>query len=82
YNRVPLRAVVVATEDFVVGVVVDKVFDVIYLSKSQIKPIPMAVHMVDEEYLRGTVAYQEKMMGLLDLKKVLNHSELRVNEAS
>ncbi|MBP0010170.1 chemotaxis protein CheW [Roseofilum sp. Belize Diploria] len=82
YNRVPLRAVVVATEDFVVGVVVDKVFDVIYLSKSQIKPIPTAVHVVDEEYLRGTVAYQEKMMGLLDLKKVLNHSELRVNEAS
>jgi len=81
-DRVPLRAVVVSTNDFVVGVVVDEVFDVIYLSKSQIKPIPTAVHVVDEEYLRGTVNYEEKMMGLLDLKKILSHSELRVNEAS
>lgn len=79
-DRVPLRAVVVSTEDLVVGVVVDEVFDVIYLSKAQIKPIPTAVHVVDEEYLRGTVAYQEKMLGLLDLKKVLHQSDLKVNE--
>lgn len=82
YNRVPVRAVVVSTEGLVVGVVVDEVFDVIYLSKSQIKPIPTAVHVVDEEYLRGTVPYENKMMGLLDLKKILSQSELRVNEAS
>ncbi len=80
-NAVPLRAVVVATDDWVAGVVVDEVFDVIYLSKSQIKPIPTATHLVDEAYLRGTANYREKMMGLLDLKKILNQPEIKVNQA-
>jgi len=74
------KAIVVHIEDLVMGIPVERVFDVLYLQKSDIKPNPMATSEGDRDYLQGTVLYQEKMMGILNLAKIFADGNLSVNE--
>jgi purine-binding chemotaxis protein CheW len=74
------KAIVVHIDDLVMGIPVERVFDVLYLQKSDIKPNPMATSEGDRDYLQGTVIYQEKMMGILNLSKIFAEGNLSVNE--
>lgn len=74
------KAIVVHIDDLIMGIPVEKVFDVLYLQKSDIKPNPMATSEGDRDYLQGTVLYQEKMMGILNLAKIFAEGNLSVNE--
>jgi purine-binding chemotaxis protein CheW len=74
------KAIVVHIDDLIMGIPVEKVFDVLYLQKSDIKPNPMATSEGDRDYLQGTVLYQEKMMGILNLSKIFAEGNLSVNE--
>ncbi len=74
------KIMVVCVDDLVAGVTVDEVFDVMYLHPGQISPVPAAVHSINDEYLRGTAPYGEKMMSLLDLPKMFNKGGMIVNE--
>jgi len=74
------KAIVVHIDDLVMGIPVERVFDVLYLQKSDIKPNPMATSEGDRDYLQGTVVYQEKMMGILNLSKIFAEGNLSVNE--
>lgn len=74
------KVMIVRVDDIVAGVSVDRVFDVTYLHPKEITPIPTAVHSTNDEYLRGTASYREKMMTLLDMIKILTKGELMVNE--
>lgn len=74
------KAIVVNIEDLVAGFPVDEVFDVMYLHPSKITSLPVAVNSQDEQYLRGTVAYSENMLTILDLPKLLTNKLLVVNE--
>ncbi len=74
------KAIVVHIEELVMGIPVERVFDVLYLQKSDIKPNPMAASDGDRDYLQGTVLYQEKMMGILNLAKIFADGNLSVNE--
>ncbi|MDX2254195.1 MAG: chemotaxis protein CheW [Pseudanabaenaceae cyanobacterium bins.39] len=74
------KAIVVHIDDLVMGIPVEKVFDVLYLQKSDIKPNPMVTSDGDRDYLQGTVPYQEKMMGILNLAKIFAEGNLSVNE--
>lgn len=74
------KVMIVRIDDLVTGVTVDEVFDVMYLHPSQILPVPTAVHSINNEYLRGTAAYREKMMSILDLSKIFRQGDLIVNE--
>lgn len=74
------KATIVEIEDLVVAIAVDQVFDVIYIPRSQIKAIPTAIASLTEEYLRGTAAYADKMMSIVDLPKILLKGELIVNQ--
>lgn len=74
------KAIVVHIDELVMGIPVEKVFDVLYLQKSDIKPNPMATSDGDRDYLQGTVLYQEKMMGILNLAKIFAEGNLSVNE--
>ena len=49
------KAIVVHIDDLIMGIPVEKVFDVLYLQKSDIKPNPMATSEGDRDYLEGTV---------------------------
>ncbi len=74
------KVMVVHVEEVVAGIAIQEVCDVMYLHPSKIAPIPAAVHSANDEYLRGTAPYREKMMSLLDLPKILTQGELEVNE--
>lgn len=74
------KAIVVQIAELVAGIVVDEVLDVMYLNPLEMTPVPTAVHSGNDEYLRGTVPYREKMMGILDIYKMLTKGVLTVDE--
>jgi purine-binding chemotaxis protein CheW len=74
------KAMVVYIDDLVVGVMIDAVFDVIYLNPSQMMPVPAAAHSMNDEYLQGTALYGETMMCILNLPKILLQGGLMVDE--
>ncbi|MCT7974407.1 chemotaxis protein CheW [Laspinema olomoucense] len=74
------KVMVVHIDELVAGIAIQEVCDVMYLHPSKIAPVPAAIHSANDEYLRGTAPYREKMMSLLDLPKILIQGELEVNE--
>ena len=80
-NLTGKKVVVVNYEDIYAGVLVDDVLDVLYVSADQICEPPSAVKSGGEEYVKGTYSYGGKMLGLLDLKKIILGTELVVNES-
>lgn len=74
------KAMVIHVDELVAGVAVERVYDVTYLHPKDITPIPAAVHSSNDEFLRGTAPYREKMMTLLDMPKILTKGDLVVNE--
>jgi len=74
------KAMIIRINDLVAGVTVDEVFDVMYLNPIEIKPVPAAIHSMNDEYLRGTASYGKKIMGILELSKILMQGELVVDE--
>lgn len=76
----PAKITIVRIEDVVAGVLVDEVFDVMYLHPSEMSSLPAAVHSAKDEYLQGTAPYQKKIMTILDLTKIFQNGELVVNE--
>ena len=74
------QAVVVQVGDLVAAIVVDRIFDVTYVRSSQLGSVPSAIQSLQQEYLRGTVVYADKMMSLLDLPKILTRGGLVVDE--
>lgn len=74
------KAIIVRQEQLVAGITVDEIFDVTYVHPSQLSAAPVAVHSVSDEYLQGVASYQEKMMSVINLPKVLHSGALVVNE--
>ncbi|MDX2098853.1 MAG: chemotaxis protein CheW [Leptolyngbyaceae cyanobacterium bins.59] len=74
------KAIVAQVEDVIAGVTVDEVLDVVYVKTSEVKPLPTTVQAEGRDYLRGTAAYGDRMMTILDLSKVLTQSELTVDQ--
>lgn len=74
------KAIVIQIADLVAGIVADEVLDVMYLNTSEITAVPAALHSANDEYLRGTASYREKMMSILDLHKMLTKGGLVVDE--
>ena len=75
----PKTAVVMRLGSLVAGVVIDDVFDVIYLNASEIAATPTAVHSSNNPYLKGFAQHGDSMLTLLDLPKLLTEGELVVN---
>lgn len=74
------KAMVVHLKDIVAGITIDEVCDVIYLQPSEIKPAPTSGHSGNNEYLRGTALYRDKILGLIDFHKIITEQELVVNQ--
>jgi purine-binding chemotaxis protein CheW len=80
HHDLKAKAMVIKINDLVAGIVVDEVFDVMYLNPAEIMSVPAAIHTTSDEYLRGTAPYRDKVMSLLDMPKVFTKGELVVNE--
>ncbi|MGC9528032.1 MAG: chemotaxis protein CheW [Limnospira sp.] len=74
------KVAIVKMNDLVTGVTVNDIFDVTYLNPASIRAVPAAVHSIQDEYLRGTAVYRDRMMSLLDLEKILTLGSLIVDE--
>jgi purine-binding chemotaxis protein CheW len=79
-DQTPKKAVVMRLGTLVAGVVVDEVFDVVYVHPTDIAAVPTAIHSSENEYLKGIARYDNSMMSLLDLPKLLTQGELVVNQ--
>jgi purine-binding chemotaxis protein CheW len=74
------KIMVVEVADLVAGVMVNEVWDVVYLQPDRITTGPLGTRSVNAEHLKGMAAYQEKMVSILDLGKILTGGDLVVNE--
>lgn len=74
------KVIVADTGGLSAGIAVDSVCDIIYLNPADIRPLPSAVRATAEQYVRGTAPYNNKVMTIIDLKKILASEELVVNE--
>lgn len=76
------QAVIVRVDEIVAGIVVDDVFDVMYIHPNDIASVPTATHSADNEYIRGVIQAEQSLMSILDLPKLLTHGELVVDQAA
>jgi len=63
-----------------VGVPVEDVLSVIYIDPAQYRKLPAAVEAAEQDYLLGEVAFDEKMLTVLDLKGIFEKGGLVVEE--
>ncbi|HLS66506.1 MAG TPA: chemotaxis protein CheW [Pseudogracilibacillus sp.] len=79
------RIIIVNVDDITVGLIVDSAKDVIDIQKDQIEASPEAVGAEVVEYITGVVRYEDRLLILLDLRKVIEKeelSELKILEGS
>jgi purine-binding chemotaxis protein CheW len=70
YNRFTV-IILVAVSAKTVGLIVDAVSDVLSLSEDRIQAPPDLGSQVDIRILRGVVAFDDRLVGLLDLDRLL-----------
>lgn len=75
------QAIIIQTEDISVGILVDQIFDVIYLAPELVSVAPSAIHPERRQFIRGTAAYGEYMFSAIDLPKIFAQSNLVVDSA-
>jgi purine-binding chemotaxis protein CheW len=78
--RVGSKVVVVQVDDIVAGLPVDQVLEMVDLNSGDMTPLTGILSDLSEQYLRGTAFFQEKMLRVLDLPKLLTQGGLAVNE--
>jgi purine-binding chemotaxis protein CheW len=74
------KAVVINADDIVTGLPVDEVLDVMYINATLINAVPIGVPSGSDGYVRGTVAYREKTLSIIDFPKLISKGGLEVNE--
>ncbi|MFA7279947.1 MAG: chemotaxis protein CheW [Sterolibacterium sp.] len=74
------QVMVVESGELSLGVPVDQVLEVIYLRPADFAALPAAAHTEKNEYCKGVVRYGERMVCVLDLRKILAEGGLEVEE--
>lgn len=62
------------------GILADEVKDVVRLEEKDIEAVPEFAVQVDTRFLTGLARFNQNIMLLLDIEKVLNHDELLETE--
>jgi len=65
-----------------IGIVVDGVSDVIQLSGEQMRPAPDLGAAVDTTYIQGLGAWEERMIIVLDIERLMGSAEMALLAAS
>lgn len=71
------RVVIVEVESNKVGMIVDVVKEVMSIAKSQIEPPPEIAGGINEKYLDGVVKFEDRLLILLNLVKILDPEEVK-----
>ena len=78
--KVGAQVVVVQIDDIVAGLPVDRVLEMAYLNSDELNKSPSALSDFGEQYLQGTAVFEEKMLRVLNLPKLLTEGGLVVDE--
>lgn len=73
------EVMVIESGELSIGVLVDKVLEVIYLRPADMASLP-AAHGEKNEYCKGVARYGESMVSILDMQKILAKGGLEVEE--
>jgi len=71
------RIIIVHVDDITVGLIVDSAKDVIDITQDQIEAAPESVGAEVVEYITGVVRYDDRLLILLDLHKVIHKGEIQ-----
>lgn len=74
------RIVVVDVEGREIGIIVDAVAEVLRIPAEQITPPPAVVAGIGREYLLGVGQLENRLLVLLDLKKILSATNVSEND--
>ena len=75
-----VQVVVVESDGSKAGILVDEVANVSYVSQENVTTVPAAASLGSAEFVKGTAPYEEKMLTVLDLPKLLKEGDLIVDE--
>ena len=77
-NDESTRVIVIELEDTIVGITVDSVSEVKYLSTKDIEEIPRLVALKDDSrFLKGVGKLENGLLTLMDLKELFSYDELK-----
>lgn len=74
------KLIVVQSGGLMLGVPVEAIVALIHLLPEEILPAPSRTDTTQAEHLTGTAQYDDKLLGMLDLEKILQNPELVVDE--
>ena len=69
------KIIIVNVNDLMVGFIVDEVNEIIRVDEENIEKTPQSVTTLDQKYLNGVAKFDDRLILLLDLTKVLSSSE-------
>ncbi len=72
------RVIIVALDDIEVGLVVDTANDVIDIKQEAIEPSPELVGVEADEFVKGVVKVESRLLILLDLAKILDKDKAKL----
>ena len=72
------RIIIVEIEGLTMGMIVDSVSEVLRLSSEYVEDVPSVIETeVQEHYISGVGKLKDRLLVLLDLKKVLTPTEIQ-----
>lgn len=74
------KGIVIEINDYIIGIPVDDILDIAYVTSKIITDVPAALRSVDEEYLVGCAKYGSGMLAILDLQKIFSSNTMIVNQ--
>ncbi|MCQ6274116.1 chemotaxis protein CheW [Bacillus sp. V3B] len=72
------RVIIVVLDDIEVGLVVDAANDVIDITEDSIEPAPEMVGVEEDEYVKGVVKVDNRLLILIDLAMILDRKQIKV----
>jgi len=72
--------VVSSNRDLLAGIVADQIYSIVRIRTADIMPAPSFTEKTNAKYIKGTVAYNDKVMALLNLPAILSEEKLIINE--
>lgn len=80
-NDKETRIIVIEYETRVIGIIVDRVNEVIRISKGITEPPPPVVSGINAEYIKAIGKLQDRLLILLNLENILKHNnEIGISE--
>lgn len=72
----PRHIVITRQDSNIFGLVVDEVTEVLKVNKNEIKSNPAVISKMNQDYVKGVMVSEDRLIIILDLSKILSEQEL------